>query len=107
LHLELAKADGSGVSPGAGADHDCVKTLLGHGFSYRNAFVVPTAPGWCEDRTMRCAVLVLLVGCGFSAPAGTGQPGDGQPPPSDAAKVDSPAQQMIDAAIDSPIQAID
>ena len=57
---------------------------------------------------MRYAALVLLAGCGFSAPAGTAQPGDGsQPPPSDAPKADAAPMPMIDAPIDSPIQPID
>lgn len=50
------------------------------------------------------AALLLAAGCGFSAPAGTAQPGDDTPPP----PIDAP--QDIDApgpAIDAPMQMID
>ena len=54
------------------------------------------------------AVLLLAAGCGFSAPAGTAQPGDDTPPPpADAPAIDSPAVPTIDAPIDSPIQMLD
>ena len=52
--------------------------------------------------------LMLLAGCGFTAPAGTAPPGDDtQPPPADAPKeIDAPTP-AIDAAIDAPLPMID
>ncbi len=53
-------------------------------------------------------LLLLLAGCGFSAPAGTAQPGDDQPAPADAPKeIDAPAQTTPDAPIDAPLQMVD
>lgn len=56
------------------------------------------------------SVLLVVAGCGFSAPGGTAQPGDDTPqPPADGPKDDAPATDgpAIDAATDAPLQMVD
>src|SRR6185503_7122849 len=56
LDLELTEPDRGGITARAGADHDCIETLLGHGRVIpRRAGTAPTARRACACASATCS----------------------------------------------------